>query len=492
MWFWKEQETEELFLAKQEAQEETYMKLRDKCGVVGAYSERGDHVSPSLFYGLLSLQHRGQESCGITTFNGGEFHTEKGMGLVVEFFDLEKVDNLRGHIGIGHVRYSTTGESLLENAQPFVVSYSGGTMAIAHNGNIVNCAELRERLESVGQTFISTTDTEVIAQLIIGELLKTDDIVKSISEVMKKLVGSYSIVILTEDALIAVRDPLGIRPLSIGEIDGLTMVASESVAFDVINARFKRDIKPGEIFVVGEKGQKSHRAFNISKTAHCMFEYVYFARPDSVLNGIPTYKVREKIGTIIAGEDDVDADFVSPIPDSSIPFALGYSKASGIPYKESLIRNRYVGRTFILPDQRARELAVRLKLNPMLSEVKGKKILLFDDSIVRGTTSGRIINILKDAGAKEVHMRVGCPPIKSLCKLGIDMPTDKELAASNKSVEEVRKLIGADSLKYLKLRGLAEAIGLKKGKLCTGCLTAKYPVEIRKYEQVLLPTFAKH
>jgi amidophosphoribosyltransferase len=491
VWFWKEQENEELFLAEQEARQKTPVKLRDKCGVVGAYSSKRDHVSPTLFYGLLSLQHRGQESCGITTFDGEEHHTEKGMGLVTEFFDVEKVDNLKGHMGIGHVRYSTTGESMVVNSQPFVVSHSGGTMALAHNGNIVNCVELRDRLEAQGTAFVSTTDTEVIAHLIIGELLKTGDMAKSISEVMKKLIGSYSLVILTEEELIAVRDPLGIRPLSIGEIDGLTMVASESVAFDVVNAKYLRDVKPGEIFVINEKGSKSHRAFNINKTAHCMFEYVYFARPDSVMNGIPAYKVREKIGEIIAKEDDVKADFVSPIPDSSIPFALGYSNASGIPYKESLIRNRYVGRTFILPDQKARELAVRLKLNPMLSEVKGKKVLLFDDSIVRGTTSGRIINILREAGAKEVHMRVGCPPIKSLCKLGIDMPTDKELAASDKSVEDVRKLIGADSLKYLKLGGLEEAIGLSKKKLCTGCLTAKYPVEIRKYEQVLLPVFTR-
>ena len=465
------------------------MKLRDKCGVVGAYSSRGDHVSPSLVYGLLSIQHRGQESCGITTYNG-EFHTEKGMGLVIDFFDLEKIDSLRGHTGIGHVRYSTTGESMLENAQPFVVSHSKGTMAIAHNGNIVNYAELRERLEMSGQTFVSTTDTEVIAHLIIREFVKTDDLVKSIGEAMKKLVGSYSLIILTENELIAVRDPLGIRPLSIGEIDGLTMVSSESVSFDVINAKFVRDVKPGEIFVIDENGAKGYHAFKLNKTAHCMFEYVYFARPDSILNGILTYKVREKIGEIIADEDDVDADFVSPIPDSSIPFALGYSKKSGIPYKESLIRNRYVGRTFILPDQQARELAVRLKLNPMFSEVKNKKIILFDDSIVRGTTSGRIINILKDAGAKEVHMRVGCHPIKSLCKLGIDMPTDKELAASSRSVEGVRKMIGADSLKYLSIEGLTEAIGLTEESLCMGCLTAKYPVEITKFEQVLLPSFS--
>lgn len=464
------------------------MKLRDKCGVVGAYSRTKGNIAPSLFYGLLSLQHRGQESCGITTYNG-EFHTEKGMGLVIEFFDIKKIDGLRGHVGIGHVRYSTTGGSRVENAQPFIVNHSKGTLAIAHNGNIVNCAELRDRLEASGQAFVSTTDTEIIAHLIIKEFVKTDDIVKSISEVMKKIVGSYSLVILTEDELIAVRDPLGIRPFSIGEIDGLTIVSSESVSFDVINAKFLRDIKPGEILVINEKGMKSHRAFNLTKTAHCMFEYVYFARPDSLLNGIPTYKVREKIGSIIAENDDIDADFVSPIPDSAIPFALGYSKKSGIPYKESLIRNRYVGRTFILPDQQARELAVRLKLNPMLSEVKNKKIVLFDDSIVRGTTSGRIIKILKAAGAKEVHMRIGCPPINSLCKLGIDMPTDKELAASNRSVEEIRKLISADSLKYLSMEGLVEAIGLNEDRLCTGCLTAKYPVDVMKFEQVLLPSF---
>ncbi|MEE8401876.1 MAG: amidophosphoribosyltransferase, partial [Candidatus Hydrothermarchaeaceae archaeon] len=450
------------------------MKLRDKCGVVGAYSRTKGNISPSLFYGLLSLQHRGQESCGITTYDG-EFHTEKGMGLVIEFFDLKKIEGLHGHMGIGHVRYSTTGESMTENAQPFVVSHSKGTLAIAHNGNIVNYAELRERLESSGQAFVSTSDTEVIAHLIVREFVKTDDLVTSIGEVMKKLVGSYSLVILTENELIAVRDPLGIRPFSIGEKDGLTMISSESVSFDVIDAKFLRDVKPGEILVIDENGMKSHRAFKLNKTAYCMFEYVYFARPDSLLNGIPTYNVRGKIGEIMAEDNDMDADFVSPIPDSAIPFALGYSKKSGIAYKESLIKNRYVGRTFILPDQQARELAVKLKLNPLLSEVKNKKVILFDDSIVRGTTSGRIIKILKKAGAKEVHMRIGCPPIKSLCRLGIDMPTDRELAASDKSVEGVRKMIGADSLKYLSMEGLVEAIGLGEDRLCMGCLTAKYP-----------------
>lgn len=462
--------------------------LTEKCGVVGIYSTSSADVSPSIFYALYALQHRGQESCGITTFDG-EFHTEKGMGLVPEFFNLKKISDLKGSYGIGHVRYSTTGASRIECAQPLVVTHSTGTLAIAHNGNIVNAMEIKKGLESAGQAFVSTTDTEVIAHLIVRRLVKGDDIVTSITEVMKKLVGSYSLTILTDNELIAVRDPLGVRPLCLGGADGTIIVASESVVFDVLNVKFHRDIKPGEILVINEKGMKSYRPYKLGKKAHCMFEYVYFARPDSVLNGIPVYKVREKIGMLHGEEDDVEADFVSPIPDSAIPFALGYSRARGIPYMESLIRNRYVGRTFILPDQQARDLAVRLKLNPMFSNVRDKRIVLFDDSIVRGTTSGRIISLLKEAGAAEVHMRVGCPPIKSLCKLGIDMPTDGELIASDKSVEVIRRHIGADSLKYLSIDGLKRAIGLGDDDLCLGCLTRKYPVEISKYEQVQLPAF---
>jgi amidophosphoribosyltransferase len=462
--------------------------LRDKCGVVGIYSESGADVSPSIFYALYALQHRGQESCGIATYDG-EFHIERGMGLVPEFFDLKKLSELKGNYGIGHVRYSTTGESRIECAQPLVTTHSQGTLAIAHNGNIVNAMELKRGLEKAGQAFISTTDTEVIAHLIVRRLAKGEDIVTAITEVMKKLIGSYSLTILMEDMLVAVRDPLGIRPLCLGETDGTTIVASESVVFDVLNIKFVRDVKPGEILLITGKGIKSHRPYKLNRRAHCMFEYVYFARPDSVLNGIPVYEVRERIGMLHGENDDVEADFVSPIPDSAIPFALGYSRVRKIPYRESLIRNRYVGRTFILPDQQARELAVRLKLNPLLSNVEGKRIVLFDDSIVRGTTSSRIINLLKDAGAAEVHMRVGCPPIKRLCKLGIDMPTDRELIASDKSVEAIRRAIGADSLKYLSIDNLMTAIGLGEKELCLGCLTGKYPVEISKYEQVPLPAF---
>jgi len=467
--------------------------MREKCGVIGAYTNSKNNVSPSIFYALYALQHRGQESCGITTYDG-EFRTEKGMGLVPEFFNLKKFETLKGNMGIGHVRYSTTGESKPENAHPFVVTHSRGTLAIGHNGNIVNALELRKKLESYGQAFVTPTtdtDTELIARLLVSEFVSSGSIVASITDVMKKLIGSYSLVILTDNELIAVRDPLGIRPLCIGKSDDTTIVSSESVVFDVLNVQFLRDVKPGEILVINEKGIKSYRPFKLSKRAHCMFEYVYFARPDSVIDEIPVYKVREKIGTIHGEIDDVKADFVSPIPDSAIPFALGYSRATGIQYRESLIKNRYVGRTFILPDQQARELAVRLKLNPMISEVKGKRIVLFDDSIVRGTTSKRIVHVLKNAGAKEVHMRIGCPPIKSLCKLGIDMPTDRELVASDKSVEVIKKYIGADSLKYLSIENLMKAIGLTENELCLGCLTGKYPIEIVKHEQVLLPSFIK-
>ncbi|MFQ6135650.1 MAG: amidophosphoribosyltransferase [Candidatus Hydrothermarchaeales archaeon] len=463
-------------------------RLKDQCGVVGLYSHDKKDVSPYMFYALFSLQHRGQESCGMTT-RDEKFHTEKDMGLVPEVFDLDKLEKLQGYMGIGHVRYSTTGESKLENAQPFVVAHSKCTMAIGHNGNIINSFELRKKLEASGQAFVSTTDTEVIAQLIIREFLKNNDIVASIAEVMKTLVGSYSLTILTDNTLIGVRDPLGIRPLCLGRVDDTYILASESVALDAISAEYIKDIAPGEIVVIDDRGVKSYKPFKLNRKAHCMFEYVYFARPDSALNKVQVYNVRERIGQILGESDGIEADFVTAIPDSAIPFALGYSRSSGIPYREGLIKNRYVGRTFILPSQKARELAVRFKLNPMSSEVKGKRIVLFDDSIVRGTTSSRVIGILKASGAKEVHMRVGCPPIKSPCQLGIDMPTPEELIASDKSVEEIRRYIGADSLRYSSIEELEEAIGMDEDELCLGCLTGDYPVDMSKYEQVLLSSF---
>ncbi|RMF91105.1 MAG: amidophosphoribosyltransferase [Methanobacteriota archaeon] len=464
--------------------------MKEECGVVGIYSLDNRDVAPLIFYALYSLQHRGQESCGITVVNE-KFATQKEMGLVSEVFDFEKLTALKGSFGVGHVRYSTCGESRIENAAPFVVSHSLGYLSIGHNGNIANSAELRKGLEEQGEVFISTTDTEVIAHLIVRGLIRTGDIVDSIKEAMKKLNGSYSLAIATDDSVIAVRDPLGIKPLCLGRLGDTYIVASESVALDSIGAEYLRDVEPGEILVINESGLQSHRGASRGRTAHCMFEYVYFSRPDSILDSRLVYTVRERIGEIMAEDDHVDVDFVMAVPDSAIPFALGYARARGLPYREGLIKNRYVGRTFILPKQKARELAVRVKLNPLITNVKGKRVVLFDDSIVRGTTSARIIQILKDAGAAEVHMRIGSPPIISPCYLGIDMPTKEELIASSGDVEEVRRKIGADSLKYLSIEGLLRAIGKDERQLCLGCLTGDYPVPLEQHEQVKLVEYIK-
>jgi len=462
--------------------------LREECGVVGVYSLDKRDVAPLIFYSIYSLQHRGQESCGITVVND-RFETYKGMGLVTDVFDFEKLQALEGSFGIGHVRYSTCGESRIENAAPFVVSHSQGYLGLCHNGNIANSMELRRSLEEQGEVFISTTDTEVIAHLIVRGLIRSGSIVESIREATKKLNGSYSLAIATPDSIIGVRDPFGIKPLCLGRIDRTYIIASESVAFDSIGASYIRDLEPGEILVINSEGLKSYRGTARSRTAHCMFEYVYFSRPDSILDGVLVYSVRERIGELMGEEDDVDVDFVMAVPDSAIPFALGYAKVRGLPYREGLIKNRYVGRTFILPKQKARELAVRVKLNPLVANVKGRRVVLFDDSIVRGTTSARIIRILKDAGAREVHMRIGSPPIISPCYLGIDMPTKEELIASCGDVEEVRRRIGADTLRYLSLDDLLNAIGKGEQELCLGCLTGEYPVPRELPEQVKLVKF---
>jgi amidophosphoribosyltransferase len=459
--------------------------LKDECGVVGVYSFDNTDVAPLIFYSMYSLQHRGQESCGITIIND-KLETKKGMGLVTEVFDFEKLKALKGSFGVGHVRYSTCGESMLENAAPFVVSHSLGYLAIGHNGNISNSMELKKSLEEQGEVFVSTTDTEVIAHLIVRGLARTGDMISSIQDAMRKLNGSYALTIATDTSIIGVRDPLGIKPLSIGKLDNTYIIASESVAFDSVGAELVRDVEPGEIIIIDKEGIHNYKVIKKGKTAHCMFEYVYFSRPDSILDETLVYSAREKIGGIMAEEDDVDVDFVMAVPDSAIPFALGYAKKRGLPYREGLIKNRYVGRTFILPKQTARELAVRVKLNPLIANVRGKRVILFDDSIVRGTTSARLIKILKDAGAREVHMRIGSPPIISPCYLGIDMPTKEELIASCKDIEEVRRKLGADSLKYLSIEGLLEAIGKTEDQVCLGCLTEVYPVPREQKEQAKL------
>ena len=453
--------------------------MKDKCGVVGVRfdpEKNRDAAALYIYYGLQALQHRGQESSGISVTNGNCVLSDKGMGLVTDYFNRERLQRLTGYAGIGHVRYSTTGSSKLENSQPFTVSYKNGTIAIAHNGNLVNYRELKKELESRGRVFTSDSDTEVIAQMLASELIKYD-IVEAIGETMKRLVGSYSLVILIDDKVIGVRDPLGFKPLCIGHLDNGYILASESAAIDTLNGELVRDVAPGEMVILGDKIE-SHKLFKCKNHAHCMFEYVYFARPDSIMDGKLVYKVRHNIGEILAQECPTSADIVSPVPDSGITSAIGYSSGSGIHYAEALIKNRYVNRTFIMPAQELRETAVRLKLNTVRSNIEGKSLILIDDSIVRGTTSRRIIDLLRRGGAKEIHARIGSPPIISPCYLGIDMATREELIAAHKTVKGVEFLIGANSLYYISLDGLVKAIGINKEDLCTGCLTGVYPIEI--------------
>lgn len=454
--------------------------MRDKCGIVGAYSrDKSVHVSRQIYYGLYSLQHRGQESAGISAHNGDKLSTFRGMGLVCDVFNNGNVEGIDGNVGIGHVRYSTTGKSKIENSQPMFSNFDLGTIAVAHNGDIINSPELRYELELLGYEFESTTDSEVLCHLLSREILKTSNVAESIRNVTKMLNGSYSIVIMFNEDLYVVRDPSGIKPLSMGELGDMTMVASETVAFDVLGAKHLRDVEPGEIIHIGDEIE----SYKLSETekprrAHCMFEYVYFARPDSVLDGSSVYKVRLNIGKALSKEFPADADVVMPVPDSAITAAIGFSRESGLGYGEGLLKNRYVGRTFIMPTQEERETSVRLKMNPIRSELEGKKIVLVDDSIVRGTTSKSLVKVLREAGAKEIHLRVGCPPIISPCYYGIAMATKKELIASDKNVEEIRKILGVDSLGYLSLESLIECIGIEDGNLCVGCLTGEYPTKL--------------
>ncbi|HEX54938.1 MAG: amidophosphoribosyltransferase [Candidatus Altiarchaeales archaeon] len=446
------------------------------CAVFGIHSD--EDVFDRIYNGLYSMQHRGQESAGIAIFDGEKIRIHKDMGLVSEIF---KERTLNGKIGIGHVRYSTTGESKIENAQPLMINYAEGNFAIAHNGNLINSLELKEELERKGSVFMTTTDTEIIAYLIAIEHIRTGNFIEGIKNAMSKLRGSYSLTILREDKIIAVRDPWAFRPLVYGRSDDTHVIASESCALDALDVEFMRDVKAGEILVI-DNGVESYRVC-AGKISHCMFEYVYFARPDSILDGVSVYKVRKNLGRILYEEGPVDADMVTAVPDSGITTAIGFAKASGIPYGESLIKNRYFGRTFILPEQEERESGVRIKLNPVRSEIEGKKIVLVDDSIVRGTTIKKIISLLRKSGASQVHVRISCPPIRYPCKYGIDMQTYDEFIAREKSVEEIRREIGADSLVYTSLDGLVRAIGLPKEKLCLACLTGDYPL---KEEQMKL------
>ena len=457
--------------------------MEDKCGIVGIHSsDDSKNVAPFVYYCLYALQHRGQESAGIASFNSTEgLKYYCGMGLITDVFRDYEIQNLEGSMAVGHVRYSTTGQSKLENSQPFVIDFGDGFIAMAHNGDIVNSEELRNELISEGFYFRSDSDSEVICYMLKREHYDNKkDVLEAIDAVCKKLVGSYALTILIDGDLYGVRDPMGIKPLAIAKRGDDFILASETVAFDVVNAEYIRDVVPGEIVHFENDEVNSHMLESAGKCklSHCMFEYVYFARPDSTIDGINVYETRVHIGEQLHKLYPIDADFVIPVPDSSIPAAIGYARASGIPYGEGLIKNRYVGRTFIMPTQEERELAVRLKLNPIKSAIKGKKIILIDDSIVRGTTSKKLLDLVKEAEPAEIHFLVGCPPVISPCYYGVAMATKKELIAANYSIEEIQEQLKVDSLGYITLEALVEAIGMPEEDLCLGCVNEKYPTEI--------------
>jgi len=456
--------------------------IREKCGVIGIYRpDSNPNVAASLCQGLYALQHRGQESCGIYIHNGTAITGHKDMGMVQDVFHYELLSKLNGHLGIGHVRYSTTAKSTLAEAQPFYYESPATSFALAFNGTISNFLEIRTQLEKAGHNFITQTDTEVLAHLIAEQLKETDDYLKALSGCMQILDGAYSLTLVNNRReLYGVRDPMGFKPLCLGTVeDEAITIASESAAIETIGGEFQGDIKPGELVRVDEDGVKRFHQIKSRRTAFCMFEFVYFARPDSILQGVNVYEARYRLGKNLAKEHPADVDAIVPVPDSGITAARGYSEELGIPVVEGLIKNRYIWRTFIMPTQDLRELSVKLKLNPVKSLIKGKAIALIDDSIVRGTTMKRIVRQLKQAGAKSVHVRISCPPITSSCYMGIDFPTRGELIASTRSVKEITRFIEADSLGYQTLKGLLDGIGLTQNELCLACLTGKYSLRKR-------------
>ncbi|HTY46962.1 MAG TPA: amidophosphoribosyltransferase [Methanomassiliicoccales archaeon] len=450
-------------------------KPKHFCGVVGM-SLTTDAV-PSLRKALRVIQHRGQESAGLAIFDG-RIRQVKGMGLVHEVLTPRAVANLRGNNGIGHVRYSTTGSSVAENVAPIVVSLLQGEVALAHNGDIVNAEKIRTKLQSEGWAFLTTTDSEIIVRLMANELSQNPDPIRAIKNTMRVIDGSYSMTLMFGGRVFGVRDPLGFRPLCIGRLNDGYGVASESAVFDVLQGEFVRDVVPGEIVEITPQGFQSHSVPAMPHKAHCMFEWVYFARPDSVIDGLEVYTARKRLGQILAQEQPVNADVIVPVPDSGRAHALGYAEVSGIPYEEGFMKNRYVERTFIMPEQTARDEGVALKLNPIKSTIRGKRVVIVDDSIVRGTTMRRIVQMTRRAGAKEVHVRIGCPPVRAPCYYGIDMKTREQFAATNRTVEEIAKLITADSVAYTSLDGLVRALGMQDCELCMACLTGEYPTNV--------------
>jgi amidophosphoribosyltransferase len=464
-------------------------KFHDECGVVAIFAH--PEAEKLAYLGLHALQHRGQESAGIVSSDGLNLHQHKAMGLVADIFTEDVLAQLRGSLAIGHTRYSTAGDSALLNAQPIRVQSNKGPIAVAHNGNLVNANQIRQRLESQGSIFQTSSDTEVIVHLI--ALSKEHTLPEAVADALRRVEGAFSLVIMSADRIFAVRDPRGFRPLAMGRISpakGHTqetiVFASETCAFDLIGAEYVRDVRPGELIVVGPEEVTSRFYSTSLAQSSCIFEHVYFSRPDSMVFGRAVQTSRENLGRQLALEAPVEADLVVPVPDSGVTAAMGYSAESGIPFRFALIRNHYVGRTFIEPRQSVRDFGVKLKLNPVRALLEGKRVVLVDDSIVRGTTSQKIVRMIRNAGASEVHMRISCPPTISPCFYGVDTPSKKQLIAANNSVDEIRDYIGADSLAYLSLEGLKKACGEgEKISYCTACYTGNYPTEIIDVEEIL-------
>ena len=463
-------------------------KFREECGVIAIYAH--PEAEKLAYLGLHALQHRGQESAGIVTSDGMTLHPYKAMGLVADIFTEEVLSQLHGTLAIGHTRYSTAGDSALLNAQPILVQSNKGRVALAHNGNLVNAPEIRSRLETQGSIFQTNSDTEVIVHLI--ALSKEHTLPEAMADALRRVEGAFSLVMISPDRIFAARDPRGFRPLAMGRISqqegqkqDTIVFASETCAFDLIGAIYEREVKPGELVVVGPEGITSRFYTSAAPQSSCIFEHVYFSRPDSLVFGRAVQESREELGRQLAREAPADADIVVPVPDSGVTAAMGYASESGIPFRFGLIRNHYIGRTFIEPRQTVRDFGVKLKLNPVRSLLEGKRVVLIDDSIVRGTTSRKIVRMIRDAGAKEVHMRISCPPTISPCFYGVDTPSKKELIAANKSVEEIRDFIGAESLAFLSLEGLKKACDDgAQTRYCTACYTGSYPTNWVDVEEI--------
>ena len=449
-------------------------KFHDECGVVGVY---GHPDAANLAYlGLYALQHRGQESAGIAASSNGKMHLEVGMGLVADVFSDVRLKKLPGNIAVGHNRYSTTGVSRVKNAQPCLIEYSGGTMAMGHNGNLVNASEIRKELGVAGAIFQSTNDSEVIVHLMAQS--RRNSFVDRAVAALSQVKGAYSIVLMSENELVAARDPQGFRPLCLGKLDGAYIVASESCVMDLVEAEFIREIEPGELILINQFGVKSFHPFQKASTKQCVFEHIYFSRPDSYLFGHSVYSTRKLMGKALAREKPVEADVVVPVPDSGVISAMGYSEEAKIPFQMGLIRNHYVGRTFIEPQSQIRNFGVKIKLNAVKPVIEGKRVVIIDDSIVRGTTSKKIVRMLREVGAREVHVRISSPPTTHSCFYGIDTPTKGELIASNMDIDQTCKYLGADSLHYISLEKMLEIFGEQKDDFCAACFDGRYPVDV--------------